>query len=111
MGNDTQVVEAEPSAPGPEAAGEDGAARRDRLVFRAALATAALPFAVIAVALVVTVGGSYHPAGDLAMTELHVRDIGHHEVLTGLHSRWDWSHPGPLQFYVSAPIYWLSGSS
>ena len=72
---------------------------------------AALPFVAIAAGLIVAVGGDYHPAGDLAMTEMHTRDIGHHEVLTGLHSRWNWSHPGPLQFYVSAPIYRLSGSA
>src|SRR5262245_44062273 len=45
------------------------------------------------------------------MTEMHVRDIGHHQVLTGLYSRVDWSHPGPLQFYLVAPFYWLAGRS
>jgi hypothetical protein len=92
---------------GPEGRDE----RRDRWIFRAALVLAALPFVVTAVALLVGVGNSYLPAGDLAMTELHIRDIGRHEVLTGLWSRYDWKHPGPLQFYLVAPFYWLSGGS
>ncbi|HET6949009.1 MAG TPA: hypothetical protein VFI47_01440 [Acidimicrobiales bacterium] len=89
------------------AAGRD----RDRWVFRGALALATLPFVVTALALIVGPGGDYLPAGDLAMTEMHIRDIGHHEVLTGLWSRYVWSHPGPMQFYLVAPFYWLSGGS
>ena len=54
---------------------------------------AALPFVAIAAGLIVAVGSDYHPAGGLAMTGMHTRDIGHHEVLIGLHSRWNWS-PG-----------------
>jgi hypothetical protein len=78
---------------------------------RCALALAIAPFAVSAIVTVVFVGGDYLPAGDLAMTELHIRDIGRHEVLTGLHSRPWWNHPGPLQFYLVAPFYWLTGGS
>lgn len=70
---------------------------------------AAVPFVVTALAMVFTVGGDYHPSGDLAMTEMHIRDIGHHEVLIGLWSRWSWSHLGPMQFYLVAPFYWLTG--
>jgi len=76
-----------------------------------ALAMTLLPFLVAAVVLVVVVRGSYLPIGDQALTEMHVRDIGHHSVLTGLYSRDDWSHPGPMLFYVLAPFYWLTGGS
>ncbi len=89
------------------AAGDDGSRR----VFRAAVAIASGPFVVTAAALIIGVGGDYLPYGDLAMTELHVRDVGRNEVLTGLWSRFHWNHPGPLQFYVIAPFYWLTGGS
>lgn len=69
------------------------------------------PFLASAVALVLGGGDGYRPAGDLAMTEMHVRDIGRHAVLVGLHSRPSWSHPGPLLFYLLAPGYWLTASS
>lgn len=99
--------------PAPTDDGHAGAAAtdtRDRM-FRLALALGLAPLAVSAVAVVLLVGGDYHPTGDLAMTEMHIRDVGRHEVLIGLHSRPVWSHLGPLQFYVVAPFYWLSGNS
>ena len=111
MGEGIEVLVAGRPAPEPPARGDRAAPGHDRWLFPAALVLAALPFVAIAAGLIVAVGGDYHPAGDLAMTEVHTRDIGRHEVLTGLHSRWNWSHPGPLQFYVSAPIYRLSGSA
>ncbi|HEY7071283.1 MAG TPA: hypothetical protein VH479_14250 [Acidimicrobiales bacterium] len=113
MGKDaTELLDAVDAPAAEEAAPVDArAARRDKLVFRSALVIAALPFVVTALVLIFTVGGDYHPAGDLAMTEMHIRDIGHHEVLIGLYSRWNWSHLGPMQFYLVAPFYWLSGDS
>jgi hypothetical protein len=53
----------------------------------------------------------YQPAGDWALTELRVRDVGHHPVVAGLYSRDGWSHPGPMMFYVLAPLYRLLGST
>ncbi len=76
-----------------------------------ALALALLPLVVSAITLVVDVGNSYLPTSDRALTELHVRDVGHHAVLVGLYSRADWSHPGPIQFYLLAPIYWVTGGA
>jgi hypothetical protein len=67
-----------------------------------------LPFVVAAIALAVR-DVDYRPISDYALTEMQVRDLGHHEVLNGLYSREDWRHPGPLFFYVLAPGYWLSG--
>ncbi len=78
---------------------------------RWAMVAGLAPLVMSALVTLVLVGSDYVPVGDLAMTEMHVRDIGHHPVLVGLHSRPFWSHPGPLQFYVVAPFYWLTGGS
>lgn len=78
---------------------------------RVALGLSFLPFVVAAIVLVVRVRGSYLPMADHALTEMHVRDVGHHPVLTGLYSRDDWSHPGPMLFYLLAPVYWLTRGS
>jgi hypothetical protein len=60
----------------------------------------------------------WYPALDLAMTELRLRDVGtRHTPLIGLPGRIgprleeQGSHPGPLSFYVLAPVYRLFGSS
>jgi hypothetical protein len=76
----------------------------------APLGLAVLPLLVSAVALAF-VGSEFRPIGDYALTEMHVRDIGRHEVLVGLFSRAGWAHPGPMLFYVTAPFYWLTGGS
>lgn len=56
----------------------------------------------------------WHPVFDLAMTELRVRDVGgRHTPLIGLQGRIgpSGSHPGPLSFYLLAPVYRLLGAS
>ena len=78
---------------------------------RAALA---IPFVVALVALATT---HWSPVLDLAMTELRVRDVfGPHTPLIGLPGRIgtfpdQGSHPGPLSFYLLAPVYRLLGST
>ena len=78
---------------------------------RAALA---LPFVVALIALATT---HWSPVLDLAMTELRVRDVfGPHTPLIGLPGRIgtfpeQGSHPGPLSFYLLAPVYRLLGST
>src|SRR5829696_7762476 len=84
---------------------------RERLAARLALALVLAPIVVSAVALLVGVGGDYQPTSDHALTELQVRDVGRHEVLVGLYSRDEWSHPGPALFYLLAPFYWLTGGA
>jgi hypothetical protein len=91
------------------AAADDGPAAAR--LYRLALALGALPFVVLAVAIVLRVGDDWLPVGDRAMIELHVRDVGQHEVLTGLYSRIHWQHPGPVLFYLAAPLYWLTGGA
>lgn len=70
-----------------------------------------LPFVVSAIALVVGVGASYVPVSDHALSEMLVRDVGRHPVLSGLYSRENWSHPGPILYYILAPFYWVTGGS
>lgn len=80
-------------------------------IHRWLVGVAVLPFLASAVALLVGVGGSYTPVSDAALAEMLVRDVGHHPVLVGLYSRDDWSHPGPLLYYLLAPFYWATGGS
>lgn len=59
----------------------------------------------------------WYPVLDLAMTEFRVRDVGwNHTPLIGLPGRIapgsaQGSHPGPLSFYLLAPVYRFLGSS
>ncbi|MGE5833449.1 MAG: hypothetical protein ACM4AI_03135 [Acidobacteriota bacterium] len=46
---------------------------------------------------------------DFAVTELYVELATRGELLAGPYSRFGWHHPGPLYFYVIAPLYALSG--
>ena len=82
----------------------------ERAWARLAMGVALLPLAVAAAALVLD-AGAYLPISDHALIELRIRDIGRHPVLTGLYSRNDWSHPGPLFSYLVVPLYRLSGSA
>jgi hypothetical protein len=45
------------------------------------------------------------------MIEARVDDVIDDPPLIGLYSRADWAHPGPLQFYLLAPFYWLTGGA
>jgi hypothetical protein len=68
-------------------------------------------------ALVDLAGSHWYPVLDLAMTEFRVRDVfGEHTPLIGLPGRIgeypdQGSHPGPLSFYLLAPMYRLLGST
>jgi hypothetical protein len=75
------------------------------------LGVAALLCVVLALAVVVFAVRT--PAivtdSDLAVTELYVELAARGELLVGPYSRFGWHHPGPLYFYVIAPLYALSG--
>ncbi|CAN5449476.1 hypothetical protein BH18ACT1_BH18ACT1_13210 [soil metagenome] len=75
----------------------------------ALVALVLVPLVASAIGLLATVGGDYHPRGDIAGIELHTRDVGRHPVLMGLYSREGWNHPGPMLFYVLAVPYRLLG--
>jgi len=81
----------------------------------AALVALAVPFVVAAVTLR---RPHWYPVLDLTMTELRLRDVGtRHTPLIGLPGRIgpslmeQGSHPGPLSFYLLAPVYRVLGSS
>ena len=76
-----------------------------------AVALVGLPFLI---ALLVLAGKHWIPVLDLAMTDMRVRDVGTaHTPLIGLPGRIgltnQGSHPGPLSFYLLAPVYRLLG--
>ena len=76
-----------------------------------AIALALLPLVVSAIAMILRVGGDYHPTADQALIELQIRDIGHHAVLLGPYSRFGWFHPGPLLYYLLWLPYRVTGSA
>ena len=97
--------------------GEGGDSTGDRrwLVAGALFVAIGLPFLLAAVTLR---RPHWYPVLDLAMTELRLRDVGTgHTPLIGLPGRIgpslaeQGSHPGPLSFYLLAPLYRAFGSS
>jgi hypothetical protein len=85
----------------------------DRTARWALRATVALPFFV---AVAVLSRHHWAPVLDMAMTEFRVRDVGtRYTPLIGLPGRIghfpdQGSHPGPLSFYLIAPVYRLFGA-
>src|SRR3954453_3313489 len=66
------------------------------------------PFVAFPAGALVT---AIHSGGDVALTEISVRDVGGaHTPLFGVYSRYGWHHPGPLLFYVLAVPYRLLGT-
>lgn len=58
-----------------------------------------------------TLSAPYFPAGDQAVIELRVRDVGGlHTPLLGPYSRYYWNHPGPMIYALLAVPYRLLGS-
>lgn len=112
------AVLADPAGTGRSPRLSGGARLRDRLTpvrspMALPLALVVIPMAAGVLALLVSWlrGKPYAPFGDQVFIELHVRDLGTHAVLTGPFSRYGWDHPGPLMYYVLAPLYWLTGTS
>src|SRR5215471_15054113 len=44
-------------------------------------------------------------AADIAVIELYTDLASHGRLLLGPYSRFGWHHPGPLYFYLQAPLY------
>ena len=91
-----------------------GTRRRTALVVTGLTAVLAVP---LVVALVAVRTPPWYPLVDLAQIEMRVRDVGTaHPPLVGLGGRifgsgTQGSHPGPVSFYLLAPVYRLVGSS
>ena len=69
-----------------------------------------LPLLVEAIRVLVEFHG-YVATTDNAVNQMVVRDLGSHVALVGPYARADWSHPGPLFFYVMVLPYHLFGSN
>jgi hypothetical protein len=94
-------------AAGPGAREGDGVDRRTRWL---AYGSVLVPFVVLAVVLIV-VARDHLAVADHAGMEAQTRNVGRHEVLVGLWSRSFWNHPGPMFYYLAAPLYWLMGGA
>ncbi len=69
----------------------------------------AATFVVILARIATVILGDYVANGDIAVIELRVRDVFSPGVQLGAFSRFGWSHPGPLLYWVFAPFYELFG--
>lgn len=65
----------------------------------------------MAVGMVLALVDGWVPVGDDSFIELLVRDVPSELPLTGVYSRYGWSHPGPTLFYLLAIPYRLFGSA
>jgi hypothetical protein len=68
--------------------------------------------ALTAAAIFVARGaGPVTPVSDTAVIESYTLYASRAELLVGPYSRYGWHHPGPLYFYLLAPVYALAGKS
>lgn len=88
----------------------DAAPIRPRTIRTVCLVLVLLPVAVALFELP-RLSGSDTPAGDFALIELQVRDIGRYAVFLGPYSRFGWNHPGPALFFLLAPFSRLVGGA
>jgi hypothetical protein len=85
--------------------------RRARVEAAALAALAALPLLPYFLALARAPIPRFAIEGDYAALELAARLVPTGKTLLGPYSRFGFSHPGPLYFYVMAPIYALYGGT
>ncbi len=83
---------------------------RGRTEALALAALAAVPFLAYFAYLASHPVERFATSGDFAHLELDVRLVGHGTLL-GAYSRFQFSHPGPLWFYLAAPVYALVGGT
>ena len=68
--------------------------------------------ALASIAILVARGGRpVTPVSDTAVIESYTLYASRAQLLVGPYSRYGWHHPGPLYFYLLAPVYALAGSS
>jgi hypothetical protein len=78
-----------------------------RLLVAGVVALAASPIVVAALSLV---GDSWFPTGDWAGLVFRTSQVGTGDTpLVGFDSVKGWAHPGPLLFWIAAPLYRLTG--
>lgn len=97
-----------------ETAPSPSTALRSRLSADGVIAAGLVAVALVPlVAAVVThLGRDWVPAQDLAVLDLRTRDVlSGHPPLVGPYSRYGWSHPGPLLFWLLAPFSLVTGGA
>jgi hypothetical protein len=65
--------------------------------------------AIVLVPIITKSAGPKWPTGDDAMIELYTLHAAHGRQLVGAYSQHGWHHPGPMMFYLMAPVYGLGG--
>ena len=112
------TVTAEPN--GAEGADHSSDADRDPTERRDPWPIATLAAALVLVGLavwpVLEAGRSaldlvWNPSGDWAVLTMRVEDVGRTTPLIGPYSRFGWSHPGPLSYWLLAAPYHLLGGT
>ncbi|HEY3142422.1 MAG TPA: hypothetical protein VGJ86_14890 [Acidimicrobiales bacterium] len=82
--------------------------KRTRLLVPVVVAIAVSP---IVIAVATTLGDPWYPVGDLAHTLFRVSQVGTDQTpLVGAESVKGWAHPGPILFWLTAPLYRLSAN-
>ena len=85
--------------------------RADRLLSLGETLAVGTVVVAFIVGMVGAVAQGWTPVSDDALIELLVRDVPSNLPLTGVYSRYGWSHPGPALFYLLALPYRLSGGA
>jgi hypothetical protein len=78
-----------------------------RTLFAAGLVLALA--SVLVIAAIIRAMEHFVAEGDLAFLGIYTRLALDGRLLVGAYSRFHWHHPGPIYFYVLAPLYWLTG--
>lgn len=110
--DETAVAEVDGAPADGDRAGGDR--RRTAVTVAALTAVLAVPLVIATVAVR---NPRWYPLVDMSQIEMRVRDVGTgHPPMVGLGGRIfgldvQGSHPGPLSFYVLAPVYRVLGSS
>jgi hypothetical protein len=68
-------------------------------------------FGLLALTVVASTGANTWAVGDGAMIELYTLYASQARQMLGPYSQFGWHHPGPLMFYLLAPIAELSGQT
>jgi hypothetical protein len=71
----------------------------------------AVAVSLLGLASIARRGGPTWAVGDGALIELYTIHATHGRQLLGAYSQYGWHHPGPLLFYLLAPVYVLGGRS
>lgn len=76
----------------------------------AAVAVVALTVSPIVLALASLTGARWYPVGDLSHILFRVGQVGTRQTpLVGAETIKGWAHPGPMEFWLAAPLYRLTG--